>query len=189
MHAYEYKAVARLEMLDPKFKLLHKLNVFALVTVLVSSAIGLVLNYCLRYLGAPGGMYLVYILCGFVLCLIYPYVHEYAHAFAVALIKFKFPQVKFGKLAATCGSSDIVFNKPQYVFVAVFPFALYCWLLIPLCILLPPLYFPLPYMPLTYNVFGSVADFFMIKRAVRTPKGSIIIDGGTEVVTYIPIKK
>lgn len=186
MGGYEYKAVARLELLDPKFGLLHKLNVFAVVSVMVSCAIGLVLNYCLRDLGAPGGRYIAYILCGFALCLIYPYVHEYAHAFAVAIVKFKLPQVKFGKFAATCGSPDIVFGKSQYVFVASFPFVFYCAVLIPLCVLLPPPFFPLPFMPLMYNVFGSAADWFLINRAVRTPKGSMVVDGGTEVVIYIP---
>jgi len=188
MKAYEYKAIARLEMLDPKLKLLHKLNVVAVVGILITCALGLILNYCMRYLNGPGGMYAVYALCGFAICFVYPYVHEFAHAFAVMIVKFKIPEVKFGKLAASCGSPNIIFDKAQYIFVALFPFVLYDLVLIPLCVLLPPIFFPLPFMPLMYNVFGSVADFFMVNRAVRSPKGALVIDSGTEVVIYVPTK-
>lgn len=184
---YDYKVALRLNMLDPKMKLLHKLNVFALISIAVTCVIGIVLNYCLRMLGEPGGMYFVYIACGFVLCLIYPYFHEFAHAFAIMLIKGKVPTVKFGKLAAYCGSPDIIFTKAQYYFVASFPFIFYCLLLVPLCVFIPPMFFPLPFMPLMYNVFGSTADWFMIHIAAVTPKHSIIVDSGTEVITYIPV--
>lgn len=186
-HTYDYKVALRLNMLDPKMRLLHKLNAFALISIAASCAIGLVLNYCLRMLGEAGGMYFVYVACGFVLCLIYPYVHEFAHAFAIILIKGKVPTVKFGKLAAYCGSPDIIFTKAQYYFVASFPFVFYCLILVPLCVLLPPMFFPLPFMPLMYNVFGSTADWFMIHIAAVTPKHSIIVDSGTEIITYIPV--
>ncbi|MCH5165193.1 MAG: DUF3267 domain-containing protein [Clostridiales bacterium] len=188
MKCYDYKSALRLNMLDPKLRLLHKLNTFAVLAILFGSAAGLLLNYCLRMIGAAGGMYFVYALCGFALCLIYPYVHEFAHAFAVIIIKRQVPNVKFGKLAAYCGSPDIVFSKMQYYFVAAFPFVFYCLILIPLCVIIPAMYFPLPFMPLIYNVFGSAADAFMIRIAVKTPKGSIIVDSGTEIVTYIPLK-
>ena len=186
---YDYKAALRLNMLDPKLRLLHKLNAFAVVSILIGCAVGLVLNYCLRMLGEPGGMYFVYMLGGVGLCLIYPYVHEFAHAVAVIVLTGKIPSVKFGKLAAYCGSPDIVFNKIRYYMVASFPFLLYSAILIPLCIFVPPIYFSLPFMPLMYNVFGSVADWFMIHIAAASPRHSIIVDSGTEIITYIPIVK
>ena len=186
---YEYKAVSRLNMLDPHLRLLHKLNVFAVVAIVFSCGIGLLLNYCLRMLGQAGGDYFVYALCGVGLCLIYPYVHEYAHAAAILFATGKIPKVRFEKLAAYCGSPDIIFNRAQYIICASFPFVLYCAILIPLCILLPPLYFPLPFMPLMYNVFGSVADGFMIVRVAKSPARSIVVDGGTEIVIYIPVRK
>ncbi|MDE7107939.1 MAG: hypothetical protein K2O39_06405, partial [Clostridiales bacterium] len=61
---YDYKAIKRLDMSDPKFKMLNKLNIFALISVSVSCVVGIVVNYCLRMLGQAGGMYFVYILCG-----------------------------------------------------------------------------------------------------------------------------
>ncbi len=175
-------------MLDPKLRILNKLNTFALITILSGSAVGLVLNYCFRMAGEPGGMYSIYILCGVTCCLIYPYVHEFAHALAIVLVKRHVPAVKFGKLAAWCGSPDIVFTKAQYVFAASFPFLFYSALLIPFCVLLPPLYFPIPFMPLTYNLFGSVADAFMLRKALTAPRGGIIVDGGTEIVIYGPVQ-
>ena len=183
---YDYKAINRLDLSDPKFKMLNKLNLFALISITASCVIGIVLNYFLRIPGSPGGFYFVMILCGAVLCLIYPYVHEFAHAFAIVICKWKRPYIKFGKFAAYCGSPDIIFTKLQYFFVASFPFFLYCAVLIPLCVLLPAKYFVLPFMPLMYNVFGSVADLFMIRLVLSSPKHGIVVDNGTDIVVYIP---
>ncbi|MCH5153717.1 MAG: DUF3267 domain-containing protein [Clostridiales bacterium] len=183
---YDYKAINRLDLSDPKFKMLNKLNLFALISITASCVIGIVLNYCLRIPGSPGGLYFVMILSGVVLCLIYPYVHEFAHAFAIVIRKWKRPYIKFGKFAAYCGSPDIIFTKAQYFFVASFPFFFYCAVLIPLCVLLPAKYFVLPFMPLMYNVFGSVADLFMIRLVLSSPKHSIVVDNGTDIVVYIP---
>lgn len=183
---YDYKAINRLDLSDPKFKMLHKLNAFALVSILASCAVGLVLNYCLRMPGQAGGMYFIYILCGMVLCLLYPYVHEFAHAFAIIISCGKKPYVKFGKLAAYCGSPDIIFTKSRYLFVVSFPFIFYCALLIPLCIFVPAEFFVLPFMPLMYNVFGSIADAFMAHVALRSPKHAVLVDCGTDVVVYLP---
>lgn len=185
---YDYKAINRLDLSDPKFKMLNKLNLFALITIAASCVVGIVLNYCLRMLGQAGGMYLVYILCGVVLCFIYPYVHEFAHAFAIMIIRGKRPYIKFGKFAAYCGSPDIIFTKGQYFFVAAFPFFFYCALLIPLCVLLSAEFFVLPFMPLMYNVFGSVADLFMIRLVLLSPKHAVVVDCGTDIVVYVPAK-
>lgn len=184
---YDYKAINRLDLSDPKFKMLNKLNLFALVTILVSCILGISLNYFLRMSGQPGGMYFIYILCGVALCLIYPYVHEFAHAFAIVISRGKKPYIKFGKFAAYCGSPDIIFTKAQYFFVAAFPFVFYCLVLIPLCVFLPAQYFVLPFMPLMYNVFGSVADYFMIRVVLRSPKHGIVVDCGTDIVIYVPV--
>lgn len=183
---YDYKAINRLDLSDPKFRMLNKLNLFALISIFVSCAIGIVLNYCLRMMGEPGGMYFIYILCGVGLCIIYPYVHEFAHAFAIIICRGKKPYIKFGKFAAYCGSPDIIFTKLLYFFVASFPFFFYCAVLIPLCVLLPAEYFVLPFMPLMYNVFGSVADLFMIRVVVSAPKHGVVVDCGTDVVIYVP---
>ncbi|MDE6028973.1 MAG: DUF3267 domain-containing protein [Clostridiales bacterium] len=185
---YDYKAINRLDLSDPKFKMLNKLNLFALISITVCCVVGIVLNYCLRMLGQAGGMYFVYILCGVVLCFIYPYVHEFAHAFAIIISKWKRPYIKFGKFAAYCGSPDIIFTKGQYFFVAAFPFFFYCAALIPLCVLLPPYFFVLPFMPLAYNVFGSVADLFMIRLVLSSPKYAVVVDCGTDIVVYVPAK-
>lgn len=182
----DYKAVNRLDLSDPKFKMLNKLNAFAFISIVIASAVGVIINYCLRMLGEAGGFYFIYILCGVVNCLIYPYVHEFAHAFAVFICRGKIPTVKFGKLAAYCGSPDIIFSKSQYFFVASFPFIFYCALFIPICIFIPADFFPLAFMPLMYNVFGSVADAFMINKAIKAPKRGIIVDCGTNVVIYAP---
>lgn len=184
---YDYKVVTRLNLSDPKQKTLVKLNTFAVISIMVVCAVGLILNYCLRMLGNAGGMYFVYILCGFVCCLIYPFVHEFAHAFAVLICRGKLPTVRFGKFAAYCGSPDIIFNKIQYFFVAAFPFVFYGAVLVPLCVYLPAEFFAIPFMPAVYNVFGSVADAFMIRKALASPKRCIIVDGGTDVVIYTPV--
>lgn len=184
---YVYKSVIRLNMLDQKHRIIHKMNVFAVVAIFVCSVVAVILNYFLRMPKSPGGMYIIYMLCGFALCLIYIYLHEFTHALAVLVTKGRVPTVKFGKLAATCGAPDLVFTKAQYVFVAGFPFVFYCALLVPLCVLLPPLYFPLPFIPLSYNVFGSFGDIYMICRMMVTPKRSVIIDEGAEVCAYIPV--
>lgn len=183
---YDYKAINRLDLSDPKFKMLNKLNIFALITIIGSCVVGIALNYFLRMYGQSGGMYFIYILVGVVLCIIYPYVHELAHAFAIIICRGKKPYIKFGKFAAYCGSPDIIFTKSQYFFVASFPFILYCAILIPLCVLVPAEYFVLPFMPLMYNVFGSVADYFMIRVVLGSPKHGIVVDCGTDVVIYIP---
>lgn len=185
-NVYDYKAINRLEFSDPDNKTLNKLNVFALVSVLSSCTVGIALNYFLRMLGQSGGMYFLYILCGVVLCLIYPYVHEFAHAFAIVVCRGKKPYIKFGALAAYCGSPDIVFSKVQYFFVAVFPFVFYCAVLVPLCIFVSAEFFVLPFMPLTYNIFGSTADFFMIRIVLKSPRYSIVVDCGTDIVVYVP---
>ncbi len=183
---YTYIPVARFDMLDPKYKLLHKMNVFALVSVIVGSLIGIAINFGVRMSEIVAGMYVVYIVCGVVCGVLYPYLHEIAHAAAILFVKGRIAEIKFGKLAASCGAPDITFGKAQYFFVAVFPFIFFCLALTPLCILLPPVYFPLPYIPLMYNIFGSVADFYMIRYAMRTPKRSIVIDCGTEVSIFMP---
>ena len=187
MAVYDYQAINRLDLADPKFKTLNKLNLFALISIVVSSVIGIVLNYCLRMIGIHGGMYFIYILCGTVLCLIYPYVHEFAHAFAIIISCGKKPYIKFGKFAAYCGSPDIIFTKARYFFVASFPFFIYCAILIPLCIILPAEFFALPFIPLMYNVFGSVADLFMIRLVLSSPKQSVVVDCGTDIVVYLPM--
>lgn len=184
---YDYKAVSRLDVKNPRLKLLNKLTAIAFIGIVVSCVAGLFLNYFLRMPGTAGGMYFVYIVCGFIACLIYPYIHEFAHAIAIIVIKRQVPSVKFGKLVASCGSPDIFFGKAQYVFAASFPFMLYCAIFIPLCVFIPPVFFPISFMPLTYNVFGSLADFFMINTALRAPRKSIIVDCGTETVAYAPI--
>lgn len=186
---YDFKAVSRLDMHDPRLKLLNKLNAVAFVCIVVCCVTGAILNYCLRMRGTAGGMYFVYIICGFAACMIYPYIHEFAHAFAIMAIKRQVPSVKFGKLAAYCGSSDIFFGKAQYCFVALFPFVFYCILLIPLCVFLPAMFFPIPFMPLAYNVFGSFADFFMINAALRSARNSVIVDRGTELTVYAPLRR
>ncbi|MCM1367331.1 MAG: DUF3267 domain-containing protein [Roseburia sp.] len=184
---YDYKSAIKLNMLDQKRRIIHKMNEFAIIAILVCGAVGVLLNYILRMLKSPGGMYLIYTLCGCALCFLYIYMHEFTHALAVFAVKGRFPHVKFEKLAATCGARDIAFTKAQYVFVASCPLVLYCAALIPLCVLLPPLYFPIPFLPLCYNVFGSLGDLYMIKRMLAAPKGSIIIDEGAEVGAYMPV--
>lgn len=186
---FDYQAIARLDLLDPKYRLLHKLNVFALISIIVASVVGIALNWVLRNQTAAGGIYFVYIICGFIASLVYPYLHEFAHGFAVIITKFKAPIIKFGKLAATCGSPDIVFGKFQYLFVASFPFIAFCGALIPLCIFLPSVYFPIIFMPLMYNVFGSIADWVLVKRVATMPYRSIVVDNGSDVVVYVPITK
>lgn len=185
---FEFRPVKRLDMLGNKHRLVNKLNTVAVVMIFIFGAVGLVLNYCLRMLGVPGGMYFVYSLCGAVLCVAYIYLHELAHALAIVMVKRKKPEIKFGKLVASCGSPSIDFSKIQYIFVASFPFVFFCAALVPLCILLPATYFPLPFLPLCYNVFGSMGDVYMIWAMSSAPKNCIIIDGGTEVIAYIPLK-
>lgn len=182
-----YKLISQMDLISSKRKLIDALNVAALLSVIGSCAIGLVLNYCLRMLGAPGGMYFVYSFCGFVLCVVYIYLHELTHAAGIVLTTARKPKIKFGKFVASCGSDDIVFSKSKYFFVASLPLVLYCILLIPACVFLSPLYFPLVFMPLCYNVFGSMGDVYMIHQVVSSPRRSVVIDKGTELCIYVPI--
>ncbi len=182
-----YKPVLKFDMLDPHNNMVDRLNKIALVAIFVGCIAATILNYCLRMLGEPGGLYLVYIICGVVGCFVYIYIHELTHALGIILIKRKTPKVKFGKLAAWCGSDEIVFTKAQYFFVASLPFFLYLLILTPLCILLPPMYFPVVFMPLCYNVFGSMGDLYMIYRTMKTPRRSLVIDSGTSVEIYIEL--
>ncbi len=179
---YEFKFAARADVRG----VIKRLTYIALFGVMGSIAVGLTLNYCLRMLGEHGGMYAVYILCGFVLTILYMYFHELTHALGVLLVKGRLPEIKFGKYAASCGSRFIAFGKAEYFFVAALPLVLYCVLLVPLCVLMPPVYFPVPFMPLCYNIFGSMGDAYMISRMMRVPKRSIIVDGGTTVSAYMP---
>ncbi len=181
-----YKAVVRVDMLDPKQKTIQKLNSFALIAIMLCCTVGIILNYCLRMLGQPGGMYLVYILCGIVNCLIYIYFHEFAHAVVISVIKRRKPEIKFGKLAASCGLPSVAFTKPQYAVSALAPFIIYSLILIPLCVLVPPEFFVLPFMPLVYNVFGSIGDMYMLRRMLKTPRRCVIVDDGTCVSAYRP---
>ena len=184
---YEYKPVLKLDMLGNKHKLINKLNTVAIIAILAVGAAGLVLFYCLTMWGESVGMYIVYALVGAALCVLYIYMHELTHAFAILLVKGRRPEIKFGKLVASCGSPSICFSKAQYVFVASFPFLFYCAALVPLCVLLPFVYFPMPFLPLCYNVFGSMGDMYMIRAMLRAPKHCMIIDSGTEVAAYIPL--
>ena len=184
---YEYRPVLRLDMLGNKHRLINTLNSVAIITILIVGAAGVALNYFLRMLGMSGGMYFVYTLGGAALCVVYIYLHELSHAFAILIVKGQKPEIKFGKLVASCGSPTICFSKAQYVFVASFPFVFYCAALVPLCIFLPTVFFPLPFLPLCYNVFGSMGDMYMIRTMLRAPKRCIIIDSGTEVTAFIPI--
>lgn len=180
----DYKFVMRVEMR----LVIKKLTVIALFAVIGCIVVGLILNYCLRMLGANGGLYAVYIICGFALTMLYMYFHEFTHALGVLLVKGKAPKIKFGKYAASCGSRFTVFSKAQYFFVASLPVVAYCVILVPLCVLLPPVYFPMPFMPLCYNVFGSMGDVYMLNRMLRVPKGAVIVDSGTEASAYLPVK-
>lgn len=182
-----FKSVGRLNLYSAKSRFIHNMNKFALIAVLAFASVGFILNYTLRMLGDPGGMYLVYILVSVPLCIVYIYIHECVHALAILLIKREKPRIKFDKLIASCGANTIVFNKAEYFFVAGAPFILFCLILIPLCVFLPPLYFPMPFAPLVYNLFGSAGDFYMIQRAMKLPKGGAVIDKGAEIVLYVPI--
>ncbi len=184
-----YKSVSRLDMLDPHTNLVARMNKVAIIAILVLSAIGILLNYLLRMLGQPGGFYFLYSFLSAFLCVAYIYLHEFVHAVFIMLIKHERPEIRFGKLAASCGSSTIVFSRVEYLIVASAPLVVFCALLIPLCILLPPLYFPLPFAPLLYNIFGSVGDVYMIMRVLRAPKGSVVIDKGTEFVLFAPVSE
>lgn len=181
-----YDLISRLDLISDKRKLIDALNKAALLSVMGGSAIGIVLNYCLRMLGAPGGMYFVYSFCGFLLCVLYVYLHELTHALGIVLTTARRPKIRFGKFVASCGSDDIIFTKGKYFFAASLPLIFYCALLIPLCILLPPLYFPLPFMPLCYNVFGSMGDMYMIHLVMSAPKRCAVIDKGAELCIYMP---
>lgn len=179
----DYKFAMRTDM---RFAI-KRLTAITLFAVMGSVAIGLVLNYCLRMLGTHGGMYTVYIICGFALTMLYMYFHEFAHALGVLLVKGKLPEIKFGKYAASCGSQFLTFTKAQYFFVASLPLVLYCLILVPLCVLLPPVYFPMPFMPLCYNIFGSMGDMYMLNRMLRIRGRAVIVDSGTEVCAYLPV--
>lgn len=182
-----YKEIRKIDMVDPRLGLVRYLNKIALPGMLISIVIGLILNYCLRMLGQPGGFYAIYAIAGFVLCLIYIYLHELTHAVSIVLIKHIKPKIKFGLLVASCGVENVYFNKFQYFIVAVMPLFLFCVALIPLCVLLPPIYFPLPFMPLCYNIFGSLGDVYMIRAALTAPKNSVISDSGTVLTFFTPI--
>ncbi len=175
-------------MLDHKHNVVKKMNSFAIIAILVCCAIGDLLNYCLRMLGKPGGMYFLWILAGCVLCFCYIYLHELTHALAILMVKRELPTIRIEKFVASCGSPTMVFSKTEYFFVAVAPFAFYCLLLIPLCVVLPPSFFPLPFMPLMYNIFGSMGDLYMINRVMKLPKKAVVIDSGTEMNMYVPIE-
>ncbi len=183
---YIYKPAVKLDMLGNKHKLIDRLNAFAVISIMVCCVAGAILNYCLRMPKSPGGIYFVTIFGGFWLCVAYIYLHELTHAFAIITVTGEKPEIKFGKFAASCGAPIISFTKKQYLYVASFPFVFYCLLLVPLCILLPPLYFPLTFMPLCYNVFGSMGDMYMIRKMIASPKNSVIVDNGTDVCAYMP---
>ena len=176
-----------MDVLGVNRNIIKKLTNIALFAVIGSCIAGLILNYCLRMPGKPFGMYAVYALGGFALTVLYMYFHEFTHAFGILLIKGKRPIIKFQKFVASCGAPFLPFNKAQYFFVASLPFIFYCLLLVPLCILLPPVYFPLPFMPLCYNIFGSMGDMYMIGRMMRASKHCVIIDSGTEVSAFRPV--
>ncbi len=183
----EYKEKTHIDLLDKdKRKMVSKMNTAALISIIALSVIGVILNYVLRMRGQNGGMYFVYILVGVPLCVLYIYLHEIMHTLAVLMLTGKKPNIKFGKLVASCGSPFITFNKAGYFFVASFPLIFFCSILIPLCILLPPTYFPLPFIPLCYNIFGSVGDLYMIKRALSVKGNCLIVDSGTAVHIYLP---
>lgn len=183
---YVYRSVGRVDMLDPKRNIVGKLNKVAIFAIFFGAALGILLNYIFRMKGEPGGIYFLYSIMSAFCCVLYIYLHEFTHAAAILLIKGEKPRIKFHKLVASCGSPTIVFGKLQYFFVASAPFAVFCALLIPLCILLPAVYFPLMFSPLCYNVFGSMGDMYMIARVMRSPRYSTVVDKGTELVIYTP---
>lgn len=183
----EYEEILNINFLDKaKSKMLVKLNVFVLVAVLTCTVVGVILNYFLRMPGAAGGRYLIYMLAGAALCFIYIYLHEIMHFLAILLSTGKRAEIKFGKLVSSCGSSKINYGKAKYFFVASFPVVFFCALLIPLCVFLPPEYFPLPFIPLCYNIFGSLGDLYMIKCALKVRGKCRIVDTGTELHIYLP---
>ena len=183
----EYKEVAHVDLLDKdKRKMIGKMNIIAFISIFACSAIGVALNYFLRMPGQRGGMYFLYILIGAPLCVLYIYLHEVMHVVAVLIATRQRPDIKFAKLVASCGSPFIVFTKPKYFFVASFPLLFFCAVLIPLCVLLPTAFFPLPFIPLCYNIFGSMGDVYMIKRALSVRGKCIIVDSGTDVHMYLP---
>lgn len=182
-----YSLVAKIDMLSDKRKMINKLNSIAIVSILIINSVVMLLNYVFRMRGEAGGIYFICGLCGAIACVIYIYLHELSHALAVIMIKGVLPEIRFGKLVASCGVPMVAFNKTQYFFVASFPFVSFCLILIPLCIVLPPVYSIIPFMPLCYNVFGSMGDAYMIKRMMVTPKNSVIVDNGTSVAAYTPI--
>ena len=183
----EYKEILHINLLDSiRRKMIIKMNVFAFIAVMASSVIGVILNYFLRMPGEAGGRYCIYILAGVPLCVLYIYLHEVMHFLAVLISTGKKPEIKFGKFVASCGSPTISYGKAKYFFVASFPLLFFCALLIPLCVLLPPEYFPLPFIPLSYNIFGSIGDMYMIKRALSVRGKCRIIDSGTDMYIYLP---
>ncbi len=183
----EYKQAAHIDLLDKdKKKMISKMNIAALICIMAFSVLGVILNYFLRMRGQDGGMYFIYILIGVPLCVLYIYLHEVMHMIAVLMLTGKKPDIKFGKLVASCGSPFITYGKAGYFFVASFPLIFFCAVLIPLCVLLPPTYFPLPFIPLCYNIFGSAGDVYMIKRALSVKGKCIIVDSGTAVHMYLP---
>ncbi|MCH5160851.1 MAG: DUF3267 domain-containing protein [Clostridiales bacterium] len=183
----EYKEILHINLLDNvRRKLINKLNVFAFFAVIVCSVVGVALNYFLRMRGESGGVYILFILAGVPLCLLYIYLHEVMHFLAVLISTGKKPEIKFGKLVASCGSPTISYGKAKYFFVASFPLIFFCATLIPLCVLLPPEFFPLPFIPLCYNIFGSFGDIYMIMRALSVRGICRIIDSGTDIYIYLP---
>ncbi len=182
-----YKPSIKLDMLGNKHKLVNRLNATALILIIVLGAAGCILNFIFRVSGSySGGLYFLYSLAGAAGCLLYIYLHELAHALAIVIVKHRLPEIKFGRFVASCGSPSITFTKGQYFFVAAFPFVFYCAALVPLCVLLPSAFFSLPFVPLCYNVFGSMGDMYMIGYMMRAKKHSIIIDQGTEVGAFLP---
>ena len=183
----EYKETLHIDILDAsKRKIVSKMNAVAFIAIIVCSVIGVILNYALRMPGQSGGMYFVYILIGVPLCVLYIYLHEVMHVAAALIATGKKPDIKFGKLVASCGSPFITYGKAGYFFVASFPLLFFCAALVPLCALLPPVFFPLPFIPLCYNVFGSMGDAYMIRRALSVKGKCLIVDSWTDVHVYLP---
>lgn len=119
----------------------------------------------------------------------YIVLHEWVHGVFIRLLSGE--KAQFGLQLSkgyAFAKSDYFFGKAAYVVIALAPVVIWGLVLNVLLGTVPPQWYLPVYFIQAMNIGGAVGDYYVTWRILRMPKGVLVIDSGTSMKFFAPVK-
>lgn len=180
-----YKLYDRVDWKNNR-KLSRSFTISANVIVVVLTVIGIILNGYYRDLTTPLWFRLTMLAIGFAASVIYIDIHQFIHAVMIYLFSGKRAIFKRNAIFTEAQASDRFFFRYQYVLIMLAPMLIMGVTLTVLCIVLPPKFFVIAFIPACVNICSSFVDFYLTNKACRIPAVGLVNDSGTCMSFFVP---